>query len=366
MVFNFPLMKKVRLLLTALVCAGVLGPSWAQNCEVTVPGGDQNFFSFCGVSGPPGTVSGDYYIKINNGRTLTLNGDLTITGTLTIELVGSTSTFTVSAGSDLVVNNLTFAGSATGKQFVVNGTVDVTGTLDFGGLTIDLDGSGSIDAGTVTGGGNTTCASDSNCPDVSADDCSGGGICSEGCPTNCTLPVELIAFDAFFKNDEVGLSWTTASQLNFSHFDVQRSGNGRDWETVVSIAGEGTTSESNSYTYSDNASWVGKNYYRLSMVDLDGTIEFSPVKMVISSAVAAIIISPNPAPENGKVNYHLNFQPEEGSLLIFSDNLGNELYRMPVTAATQEFTLPTALRSGSHIVLYQSNTLRKSTRIVIR
>jgi hypothetical protein len=116
------------------------------------------------------------------------------------------------------------------------------------------------------------------------------------------LPVELKEFTAkAVKNLDAALAWSTASEKNNDHFDVERSFNGTDYVKIEEVKGQGTKSSATDYALTDanvarKAS--GLVYYRLKQVDTDGTATFSPVRTVsftASTLTPTIALFPNPA-----------------------------------------------------------------------
>ena len=110
------------------------------------------------------------------------------------------------------------------------------------------------------------------------------------------LPVKLGSFAA--KRTEEGyvqLAWTTTEEMSSSHFDVQQSGDGKSWQTLGTRKARGMSAVDASYTFVDEAPNSGLNYYRLKMVDLDGTFEFSnAVSVKFEGGVSATSLYPNP------------------------------------------------------------------------
>ena len=94
-----------------------------------------------------------------------------------------------------------------------------------------------------------------------------------------TLPVTLLSFDSSCEEDYVRLNWQTESELNSSHFIVERSRDGNTWTKSLPISAAGTTNTLQSYSYNDLL--AGQNYegyYRLRQVDFDGQEEvFGPI-----------------------------------------------------------------------------------------
>lgn len=100
-----------------------------------------------------------------------------------------------------------------------------------------------------------------------------------------TLPLDLLSFDAQKEqqngNEEqktVKLHWTTAQELNVSHFEVQRSRDGIEFETIAEIKAKNQVF--NSYTSTDYYPMLQDNYYRLKMVDVDLTTTYSKVRNI--------------------------------------------------------------------------------------
>ncbi len=109
-----------------------------------------------------------------------------------------------------------------------------------------------------------------------------------------TLPVELSAFDAVVVNGQVNLNWTTEMEVNSSHFLVERSSDGQMFEEIIKTNAAGTTFEPVNYTETDADPLKGKSYYRLKMVDIDGTFAFSSRVEVILAGENKFACFPNP------------------------------------------------------------------------
>ncbi|MFO7525080.1 MAG: T9SS type A sorting domain-containing protein [Ignavibacteriaceae bacterium] len=99
-----------------------------------------------------------------------------------------------------------------------------------------------------------------------------------------SIPVELISFLASVNNNNVTLNWYTASEVNNAGFEIERKAPSlsppkgettEGWERIGFVEGEGTTTETNYYTFIDEELSRGKYYYRLKQIDFDGTFEYS-------------------------------------------------------------------------------------------
>ena len=115
---------------------------------------------------------------------------------------------------------------------------------------------------------------------------------------SAVLPVELCCFNASLLDHQVKLEWKTLSELKNSHFNIQKSSSGIDFETIGQVNGHGTTQQERGYGFLDNAPFTGINYYRLQQVDYDNEWEYSNVISIeINSSVTTIKIYPNPVKE---------------------------------------------------------------------
>lgn len=111
------------------------------------------------------------------------------------------------------------------------------------------------------------------------------------------LPVEFSSFTAK-KQDDVHslLSWQTSVEVDNDYFEVQRSANGKDFQKIGKVNGNGTTSEVQDYTFLDRDPLPGMNYYRLKQVDFNGQYDYSSVEVVnFGSEHGEITVFPNPA-----------------------------------------------------------------------
>lgn len=103
---------------------------------------------------------------------------------------------------------------------------------------------------------------------------------------NCTttLPVTLARFSGDLLDDAVTLSWTTTEEAGSSYFDVERSADLSEFIKLGRIQSQGTTSVTQHYNFMDKSPLKGNNYYRLKMVDLNGSSEHSRIISVANNS----------------------------------------------------------------------------------
>ena len=112
------------------------------------------------------------------------------------------------------------------------------------------------------------------------------------------MPVVLASFDAERWENAVRLTWLTAAEENVSHFEVQRSLDGRNWKTLASLNAKGWSDTQTSYGFVDHENLpAGMVYYRLRMVDLDQTFAYSKIRSIDLGGGSEFLVYPNPVRE---------------------------------------------------------------------
>jgi hypothetical protein len=109
-------------------------------------------------------------------------------------------------------------------------------------------------------------------------------VCVSTVPSTCSvsiLPVQLLSFETTCGSSGVLLSWKTASETNNDHFEIERSFNAAEFETIGRVNGNGTTSSVNSYSFTDADYRGSVVYYRLKQVDNNGELKYSAVRMIV-------------------------------------------------------------------------------------
>lgn len=110
------------------------------------------------------------------------------------------------------------------------------------------------------------------------------------------LPLSLLDFTAKTNNQTAALSWKTSNERNASYFDIERSLNSKEWEKIgVQKAGY-----TDGYVFTDDKAFNKTNapFYRLKMVDNDGSFNYSPIRQVKTDKASSLKVYPNPAKES--------------------------------------------------------------------
>lgn len=99
-------------------------------------------------------------------------------------------------------------------------------------------------------------------------------------------------------NNSAMLQWSTVSEMNVSHFEVEKSTDGKNYNSIGRVAATGNDhAGEHAYTLTDPALSAGINTYRLKMVDEDGTFTYSKVALLSGMAqqMTTVSLYPNPA-----------------------------------------------------------------------
>jgi len=159
---------------------------------------------------------------------------------------------------------------------------------------------------------------------------------------NNALPVELSSFSAVINKASVNLIWKTETEVNNYGFEVQRSSDNKDWETLGFVNGNGNSNSPKNYSFEDNAVGTsGKYSYRLKQIDNDGTYEFSKMIEVNLGSPVSIELKQNyPNPFNPTTTINFTLPVDDAISLIVYNAIGEQvkvLYNGTLEAGVHSF-----------------------------
>jgi hypothetical protein len=226
--------------------------------------------------------------------TATLNVPTTATGTFVYSLTnvaGAGGATTPIAGQTATVNvNAKPTIALTGAEYLCNYAVTPqTYTVFFTATTGAVI---TTDKGTVNGNTVTGIPSKETALIVAT-----VGSCSDTLTAfkDCSLPVTLIDFSGAKVENTIALKWNTAEETNSDHFEIQRSGDGKKWETIGTQKSQTESYIVVNYSFTDKKPANGDNYYRLKMIDLDKTFAYSKIiKVGFGDLILQSEFYPNP------------------------------------------------------------------------
>jgi hypothetical protein len=144
------------------------------------------------------------------------------------------------------------------------------------------------------------------------------------------IPVELLSFSSFVINNDVTLNWTTATETNNSGFQIERretkNERSEEWNIITFVYGNGTTTETKTYSYKDENISAGKYQYRLKQIDFDGTFEYSNIVEVEILPPAKFSLEQNyPNPFNPSTSIQYSLASKQFVSLKIFNSLGEEV-----------------------------------------
>lgn len=112
------------------------------------------------------------------------------------------------------------------------------------------------------------------------------------------LPVTLISFTAQKEANMALLTWKTASETRSNRFEVEHSQNGKAWSSIEALRTKGESHALQTYEFTHRNPINGDNFYRLKIVDTDGSFTYSKIEHVKFEIGLEVSVYPNPAAEN--------------------------------------------------------------------
>ncbi len=170
------------------------------------------------------------------------------------------------------------------------------------------------------------------------------------------LPIELISFIGWNQADINVLKWITASERNSKSFEVEKSANNTDWNYIGEKTAAGNSNSEITYYFNDVNPVVGNNYYRLKMIDNDGSFKYSsviniPITQVYTNSFVAVYPNPTSSLLNIDIQSKVNCKTtlkvyDVVGKIVFEENI--ELTK-GINKIQQDYT---SLASGTYIMTF--------------
>ena len=175
-------------------------------------------------------------------------------------------------------------------------------------------------------------------------------------------PVTLLYFKATAQAQLVEVKWAASKAWDFSHYELERSRNGKDFEKVATLDAEENTDFLTEFIYTDRKPLSGISYYRLKAIDMDGKFEYKGLA-VVQFMGKNFEVYPNPI-TNGVL--HVNgLQAAEGARLLLRDNAGRTVRSLHMSGKEEHISTE-GLPTGVYILLIQSPQQTFQSQVLIR
>jgi hypothetical protein len=210
---------------------------------------------------------------------------------------------------------------------------------------VDVVGCGGLDICEVRFFGPYTNITDANV---------GGTTNTQGCNS---LPIELTAFEATAEDQHNLIRWRWEEAIDFDRFELERSADGIGFEPIHEVAFN--TINGQSYEYQDQ-NFNKTDYYRLKMIDLDGSIEYSEILVVERQIRREFQLYPNPL-QTGKLRVYNSYGAADLEIYDFSGKLIRS-YAIPDKKAIE---LTVDLAPGVYSVVLINSYYQISKRLIV-
>ncbi len=185
------------------------------------------------------------------------------------------------------------------------------------------------------------------------------------------LPVQLVSFTGQHQDGVNLLDWATAAEINVSHFEVERSSDGSNFSKIGSIEAAGNSTATRNYQFPDRTAPAGGNYYRLRMVDLDGSFEYSNIVYLSKGQGVAISqyiqVVPNPFTDRFEVQF---YQAQPGIYTVkVTDLAGRPVRELERQGDSGLISVPLDLTheaAGSYLIQVQRQDGMRLIRRVVK
>ena len=171
------------------------------------------------------------------------------------------------------------------------------------------------------------------------------------------LPVNILEFTAHKKDSIVLLQWTTTNQVNCKNFIVERSQNGKEFNVVVNtIDASNTNQTKHIYQTTDNKPVKGFNYYRLKIVDNNGSVTYSQIVLIkFDTKEPNVVLYPNPT--SNVVNINIGFIPTLNDNVICEifNVEGNKIVNQKIVSMVSQIDM-TKQTIGMYLLKITNNT----------
>jgi len=176
--------------------------------------------------------------------------------------------------------------------------------------------------------------------------------------TYTALPIKIAFFEILRLNNYSNIKIITASETNNSHFNIERSADARNFESIGEIKGAGNSSKEISYAFTDERPLPGINYYRIKQTDYDGQYSYSEIRSVRHKGINNVSITPRTT--EGRLD--ITTELEDYTIAIYNA-AGQEVKKLTGMSLDQSISIET-LHAGVYFVKINSGSESETVRIV--
>ena len=269
--------------------------------------------------------------------------------------VESTSVLLIGSGNVSNSSASTLDGGNFSRLFVSDGNLDNSGIWTATLLSYCVNG------GSINGIPSGMLAGPEDCSsfdDPAELEC---GFCGPTGELPPPLAVALSYFTAEKSGNVTVLKWTSASEVNSHHYEIQRAGNDGIYMSIGEVKAAGNSTSSNTYRFEDRSPLPGVNYYRLKLIDHDGKFTISPVRSTSFTTAGQITFYPNPVVDIIHFNLYSD-DSRETSISVLDFN-GRQVATHNVSGTSADINVAN-LPSGTYLVKITTNAGIETHRFI--
>lgn len=145
-------------------------------------------------------------------------------------------------------------------------------------------------------------------------------------PADVPLPVELTSFSAKVQGSAVKLEWKSATEVNSYGYEIQKKTSEDNWTKVGFVEGAGNSNSPKKYSFVDKNLVGGTKFvYRLKIIDIDGTFEYSDEVTVEVKPAKFELLQNYPNPFNPSTNIRFTLPETQNVKLDVYNMLGEKV-----------------------------------------
>lgn len=291
-------------------------------------------------------------LSLNNGS-LNVTNDFDLEGGSAFELNGATASI---AGVLTLTNGSIRQGNRSNlKAEEIN--------LASGTSIVGVGSGGMLSFGSITNNGQVRCVSNA---------CLYAPWTTPSIPSNSLdlgtglLPVELAYFNAKQQIDHIQLEWVTESEENNDYFTIEYAKDGKNWQELSILSGNGTTHKRQYYTFEDHNKYSGTQiYYRLKQTDYDGSYSYSELVVLplLGTQATDIVVAPNPVRSTFQVL--TSFDTPIVAMELY--NAIGQSWNLSFSRGGKnyEITLPSSINKGFYVLRIIQDGLQSQQQIIV-
>jgi len=178
------------------------------------------------------------------------------------------------------------------------------------------------------------------------------------------LPIELLSFTGEYTSKGNQLKWITATEINNDFFNLERSSDGRNFESIAILKGYGNSTQELNYGYLDVWAPEGVNYYRLKQTDFDEKFSYSNIIALRSLKKDELfLVYPNPA--TGSFIVSVKDFNREGYDIRITNSIGQTVFSLE-GSREEQLRLTPELAAGIYTISMVINSNVYNRMLVIQ